>query len=34
MPQDQWVWFEVPDPAFATWIGVKLGVGSKIKAGK
>ena len=33
-PQDQWVWFEVPDPAFATWIGVKLGVGSKIKAGK
>jgi hypothetical protein len=24
----------VPDPAFATWIGVKLGVGSKIKAGK
>ena len=34
MPHDQWVWFEVPDPAFATWIGVKLGVGSKIKAGK
>jgi hypothetical protein len=34
MPQDQWVWFEVPDPAFASWIAVKLGVGSKIKTGK
>ena len=29
-----WVWFEVPDPAFASWIGVKLGVRSKIEAGK
>ena len=34
MPQDQWVWFEVPDSAFASWIAVKLGVGSKIKADK
>ena len=33
-PQDQWVWFEVPDPSFASWIAVKLGVGSKTKAGK
>jgi hypothetical protein len=33
-PQEHWVWFEVPDPVFASWIAVKLGVGSKIKAGK
>jgi hypothetical protein len=34
MPQDQWVWFEVPDPAFVSWISVKLGVRARIEVGK
>jgi len=34
LPQDLWVWFEVPDPVFATWVSVKLGVASRIEAGK
>lgn len=28
------VWFEVPDPAFATWIAVKHAVIAKTEAGK
>jgi hypothetical protein len=33
-PQDQWIWFDVPDPAFATWVSVKLGVRSRVEATK
>jgi hypothetical protein len=33
-PTNQTVWFEVPNPAFASWIGVKLGVVSRVDAGK
>jgi hypothetical protein len=33
-PTDYWVWFEVPDLAFATWVSVKLGVRTRIEAGK
>ena len=34
LPQDLWVWFEVPDPAFVTWVSVKLGVRARVEAGK
>jgi hypothetical protein len=34
VPQDVWVWFEVPDPSFVTWVSVKLGVRARIEAGK
>jgi hypothetical protein len=32
--QSLWVWFEVPDLAFATWAAVKLGVRSSDQPGK
>ena len=31
---NQWIWFEVPDPAFVTWAAVKLGVRSSDQPGK
>jgi hypothetical protein len=33
-PTNQTVWFEVPNPAFASWVGIKLGVVPKADAGK
>jgi hypothetical protein len=33
-PTDQCVWFEVPNPTFASWIGVKLGAVVKNSVGK
>jgi hypothetical protein len=33
-PANQTVWFEVPNPAFASWVGIKLGVVPKAAAGK
>ena len=32
--QTMWVWFEVPDPKFATWLAVKLAVQVRIPPNK
>ena len=32
--QPVWVWFEVPDPKFATWLAVKLAVQVRIPPNK
>ena len=32
--QSMWVWFEVPDPKFATWLAVKLAVQVRIPPNK
>ena len=32
--QNMWVWFEVPDPKFATWLAVKLAVQVRVPPNK
>lgn len=34
MQKDERVWFDVPDPSFASWCAVKLAVEAKITANK
>jgi hypothetical protein len=34
MPIDLLVWFEVPDPSFASWVAVKHGVVAKLDSNK
>lgn len=33
-PEPIWIWFDVPDASFATWISVKLGVRVKDRPNK